>query len=595
MITWYILCFFSIIATPVIIYQFITKLFYSYSRLKVKPINFISNTNTEDFTRNRYTKSKVPDNLDVIVIGSGIGGLTCGSLLAKGGKRVVVLEQHYIAGGTTHSFEDKGVEHETGLHYIGNIEKRKPILDLVSHTPIEWCKLGWERDDGRFVYDEIFIGDNAYEFEAGEKNLFNYLMKRFPETNELNLLTYFRMIKRAAKKELFFVAKILPFKFMGKLISLFDAEYKYFCETSAYDIVKSLFFDEELIAVLFGQFGDYGMTPKTASFFIHASIVNHYLEGGWFPKGGTGVIANEMCKTINVYGGEVLVGKKVTRILCDKEGAYGVEMQNGDVLRAKNIISATGVRNTFHSLMKYNDYPKIYDTMLEKMPPSVQHMYCFVKLDGSPKSLNLRSSNFWIYPHADHDKTINEFLEDPINAPIPLFMGFSSMKDSNWENKYPGFSNAIILTVAKKEWFEEWENERCMKRGQDYEEFKKQIGERMLEEGLFRFYPELRDKVLETNFGTPLSTQFYLNAFGGESYGMDMNLYRLTQSINLRPRTDINGLFLTGQDVCTLGVTGAMMAGVLTANVVAGYDNMTDIVLGNNIVKDLKRFEKVLI
>ena len=71
-----------------------------------------------------------------------------------------------------------------------------------------------------------------------------------------------------------------------------------------------------------------------------------------------------------------------------------------------------------------------------------------------------------------------------------------------------------------------------------------------------------------------------------------MNFYRLTQAVDLKPKTEINGLYLTGQDICTLGVTGAMMSGVLTANVIGGYDNMTDIVIGNNIVRDLsnKRF-----
>jgi len=214
-------------------------------------------------------------------------------------------------------------------------------------------------------------------------------------------------------------------------------------------------------------------------------------------------------------------------------------------------------------------------------------MYCFVKLDGTPEELNLRSSNFWIYPHGDYEKVISDFLEDPLNAPIPLFMGFSCMKDSEWSNKYPNHSNAIILTEAKKEWFEEWENEKCMKRGNDYEDFKNQIGKRMLEEGLFRFYPELREKVLHFNIASPLTTQYYLNACDGESYGLDMNYYRLTQSVELRPKTNINGLYLTGQDICSLGVTGAMMAGVLTANVLAGYDNIIDILLGNNIVKDL--------
>jgi all-trans-retinol 13,14-reductase len=570
---------------PYLLYTIVYKIYNSKKRIIGVAKNEIDNT--KEYNKNRYTKSKVPKDLDVIVIGSGIGGLTSAALLAKAGKKVLVLEQHYIAGGTTHSFEDKGVEHETGLHYIGNIEKRKPILDLITYNPIEWCKMGWEREDGRFVYDEIFIGDNHYEFEAGECNLIAYLRKRFPHEHPINFIKYFSLIKRAAKKELFFLSKILPFKFIANLITYFDSQYNYFCNTSAYDVVKTCFNDEELISVLFGQFGDYGMTPKTASFFIHASIVNHYLEGGWFPKGGTGLIANEICKTIHQYGGEVLVAKGVKEIKCSNSRAVGVVMENGDFIEAPKIISAVGVRNTFHRLMKNNKYPSIYDEMLEKMPPSVQHMYCFVKLDGSPKDLNLRSNNFWIYPHVDHDKTIEDFLEDPINAPIPLFMGFSSMKDQNWQNKYPNVSNAIILCVGKKEWFDSWENERCMKRGKDYEDFKKEIGVRMLEEGLFRFYPELREKVLETNFASPLSSQFYLNAYSGESYGMDMNLYRLTQSIDLRPRTDINGLFLTGQDICTLGVTGAMMGGVLTANVIAEYDNFIDITIGNNIVKDL--------
>ena len=109
----------------------------------------------------------------------------------------------------------------------------------------------------------------------------------------------------------------------------------------------------------------------------------------------------------------------------------------------------------------------------------------------------------------------------------------------------------------------------------------------MLEEGLFRFYPDLRDKVLETNIGTPLSTQFYLNTVDGESYGLDMNHYRLTKTDSLRPKTTVNNLYITGQDICTLGVTGAMMGGVLTATSVAKYDNIIDIILGNNIVKDL--------
>ena len=125
-----------------------------------------------------------------------------------------------------------------------------------------------------------------------------------------------------------------------------------------------------------------------------------------------------------------------------------------------------------------------------------------------------------------------------------------------------------------------------MKRGKDYESFKNEFGEKMLEEGLLKHYPELRDKIVEFNMGTPLSNQFYLNSVDGESYGLDLN-YKRMSSLDLKPKTDINGLYLTGQDITIMGFTGAMMSGVLTANVLAGYDNFIDIILGNNIIKDL--------
>lgn len=581
-----LICFFTTVLAFYTITTFFHKKYYnSYKRI----INHKDKKEIvdKDYTRTRYNRKRIPTKIDTIVIGSGIGGLTSAALLSKFGKRVLVLEQHYIAGGTMHSFVDKGVEHETGLHYIGNIEKRKKILDLICYKPIEWCKLGWEREDKRFVYDELFIEDDHYELEAGEKNIVNYLTRKFPHINKHLFVTYFKHIKYAASKDTYFISKIIPYHFLIYIISLWDKDYYYYCNTKAIDLINQIFNfpDENLISVLFGQFGDYGVMPNEVSFFVHANIVNHYLDGGWFPKGGTGVIANEICKTIEHNNGAVLVGKKVDEILIHKNNAYGVRMETGDIIYCNEVISAAGLRNTFDKLVKKDI--KLYKDMLENMGPSVQHMYCFVKLDGNPKDLKLRSSNFWIYPDKNYDRLFKNFLENPLEEKMPLFMGFSSMKDENWSKNYPGVSNAIILTVAKKEWFNEWEHEKCTKRSDDYVDFKNRIGERMLEEGLFRFYPDLRDKVLETNIGTPLSTQFYLNAVDGESYGLDMNNYRLTKTDALRPKTTVNNLYITGQDICTLGITGAMMGGVLTASSVAKYDNIMDIILGNNIVKDL--------
>ena len=76
------------------------------------------------------------DNYDVIVIGSGVGGLCSACLLAKQGNRVLVLEKHYKAGGFTHMFKRKGYEWDTGVHYIGNVHEEdhqfRKLFDYLS-------------------------------------------------------------------------------------------------------------------------------------------------------------------------------------------------------------------------------------------------------------------------------------------------------------------------------------------------------------------------------------------------------------------------------------------------------------------------------
>ena len=556
------------------------------------------------YNKTRFLKKRVPEGIDVLIIGSGISSLTLAGLLSKAGKKVLVIEQHYIAGGTTHSFEMDGIEHETGLHYVGNIEKRMKILNMITGKDrIEWAQLGGETQ--KKIYDKIIIDGKTYNFETGEENLKKYLIEEFPD-EEKGIIRYFELVKRVSKKDLFFNLKSINYyypvieKYVDRFLTYFlkyiDPCYYKYCKKTAYDTIKEFIEDDELISVLCGQFGDYGSPPKKVNFFMHASIVNHYLDGEYFPKGGTNTISNKLIKSIEERGGKVLVSKGVKEIIIADNHAIGVIMDNDIEIYAKEIVSSVGIRNTFTKLVKRDiiDYANNlyknntetpfkllktidrYKVLMENIPYSERHIYCFVKIKGNPKDLGLTSSNLWVYPHNNYEQLLEEFLEDPIENPIPLFIGFSCMKDPEWDSKYPGYSNCVILTVGKSEWFEEWGDTKPNKRGESYDNYKKQIGDRMMNE-LNRLYPQLEDKIESFNIATPLSTKYY----------MDINSYRFLNGWDLKPRTPIKNLYLTGQDICTLGFTGAMMSGVLTANVMMGYDNPIDIILGNNIIRDL--------
>jgi len=537
-----------------------------------------------------FTKRKLDNDYDVIIIGSGIGGLTCAGLLSRVGKKVLVLEQHTIAGGCTHSFVDKGYEFDTGVHYIGNIEKRKKILDLITHKNIEWDQMGTEENG--YLYDEISIEKDIYNFRAGRKAFLEEINKYFPEEID-NVKRYLDYVKEVSKKDTFFNLKVIKYNWLAKLIGQFKcSEFFKSTKETALEVISRFTKNKRLQAVLLGQFGDYGKSPSEESFFVHASIVNHYMEGAWYPRGGSEEIAKNIVPIIESTGGKVLVRKKVKSILVNNGVAYGVEMENGIKVGAKKIISACGAPNTWLKLVPKPYVPKKLVDSINKLGYSCSFTYVFVGMNKSPSELKLRGSNIWHWPNQDYDKMLNDYYKDPLNAPMPMFIGFPCAKDSTWETRYPGKSTAVILTMSKFDEFKKWENTKLKKRGEEYKNIKDQYAKRIIEEGLYYYYPQTKGTVDYVDVASPLTFNYYINSLQGEAYGLDNKPERFSLDDWLRPNTHIKNLYLTGQDITTLGLTGAMMAGVITAHSVLGYGGIDDLITGRNLIEDIMHLNK---
>ncbi len=510
---------------------------------------------------------QLEEQYDAIIIGTGMGSLTTAAFLAKEGKKILMLERHYTAGGFTHVFKRKGYEWDVGIHYIGEVQKENSALrkmfDYITDKNLHWADMGE-------VYDQIIIGNKKYDFVKGVDNFIDQIVSYFPEERKA-IEAYVDLVFKANKAMgKFYINKTLP-NIIGNLVGgILQKPYKEFSDKTTYEVLRSLTDNEELIKVLCGQYGDYGLPPKQSSFAMHASVVKHYFGGGSFPIGGSSEIVKTIDPVIEASKGTILISAEVEEIILEKRRAVGVKMSDGKCFYAPLIISGAGIMNTYKKMIsKDHKIFKKFSEQLTKVNPSVAHGCLYIGLNGSPEELKLAKKNLWIYPDdLDHDGCVDRFLKDH-EQPFPVvYVSFPSAKDPDWSNRYPGKSTIDIITLLPFESFHQWDKTRWMKRGDTYEAYKERFAQRLLNH-LFEIFPHLKDKVDCYELSTPLTTKHFVNYEQGELYGLEHTPERYKQKF-LNPRTPIKGLYLTGQDIVTAGVGGALFSGFITATAITG-------------------------
>lgn len=523
----------------------------------------------------RYRSTRLDGPYDAIVIGSGIGGMTAAACLAELGRRVLVLEQHYTAGGFTHSYSRNGYEWDVGVHYIGDVGAKhtmtRKLFDFISNEQLEWAPM----DDH---FDRIFIGKESFDLVATPKRYRQELLKHFPEEEQAIDEYFKRMSLAAGSMRMLTLEKILsgPASAMVHLWRKWKAPN--WLNNTTREVLESLTSNQKLIAVLTGQWGDNGLPPAESSFIIHSLIARHYLYGGYYPVGGSSRIAETIIPQIQKNGGELFTYASVEEILIEGGKAVGVRMTDGTDIRAPIVISNAGVFNTFGKLLpekvaKQSGYLKKLDTVKRSMAS----LGMYIGIQDTAENLNLPKTNYWLYNSEDYEGSLKRFLADPENETIPLvYISFPSAKDPAFLDKYPGRSTIEIVSPGPKEWFEKWADQPWGKRGEDYDALKEKWSQRLLER-LYEHFPHLRGKIDYYELSTPLSTDFFCRYEEGEIYGLDHGPSRFEQRW-LKPKTNIPGLYLTGQDVITCGVAGAMIGGLATAVAITGKE-------GRNLAK----------
>jgi all-trans-retinol 13,14-reductase len=297
-------------------------------------------------------------------------------------------------------------------------------------------------------------------------------------------------------------------------------------------------------------------------------VANHYFEGGYYPVGGSGRIAETIIPIINRAGGSVLVNAEVSEIIVEHGRVQGVRMaRDGAILRAPLVISDAGAVNTYTKLLSEECRTELsIDKELNRLSPSLAHLCLYVGLKATAKELALQRANIWIYPNERHEENLAA-ARASIDAPFPLvYLSFPSAKDPDFARRHPGRATIEVITVASCEHFQNWQDTDWQKRGSKYKALKERLAGRLLDV-LYEHVPQVRGKVDLYELSTPLTTKHFCNYDSGEIYGIDHTPSRFRARL-LRPRTAISGLYLTGQDIVTCGVAGALMGGLLSASTI---------------------------
>ena len=490
------------------------------------------------------------ETFDTVIIGSGLGGLVCAAILSKEGQRVCVLEKNDQVGGSLQTFQHHGSQHDTGVHYMGSLDKGQNLYQLFQYLGLlERLEL---KRLSRDAFDVVLFENDpvAYPFAQGYENFKAQMLAIFPE-EENAIDEYTRLIKAACSQFPFYnISTAAHFDNLDLLAA------------PAKKTIAELTRNTKLQSVLAGNNMLYAGVENQTPFYVHALVVNSFIESSWRCAKGGDQLAKLLAKTIKQQGGEVMRKAAVTSIKeADGKVAY-VQLSTGEKVRGDRFISNLHPANTLQ-LLDSTLLRSAYKNRISRLENSVGSFVLYLELEEN--KVPYTNSNYYYFEQEDVWRGTTCNAED-----WPYTYGlFEAVPKKN-----PQFAEVVsIMTYMKWEEVLPWENSHNTNlnpesRGESYELFKKAKAEKLLAVVAKKF-PDLVKHIKHYEASTPLSYRDYLGYPKGSIYGVIKD-YNEPIKTMISPNTRLENLFLTGQNIKLHGILGVTLSAFVTCSAILG-------------------------
>ncbi|MCG3166296.1 MAG: hypothetical protein POELPBGB_02074 [Bacteroidia bacterium] len=494
---------------------------------------------------------------DVIIIGSGLGGLLCANILAEEGYKICVLEKNQQIGGNLQTFVRDRVIFDTGVHYLGGLGEGENLNRFFNYFGI-MDKLKLEKMDENGFDIVTFEDDNIeYPYAQGYENFIRVLSAKFPAEKEA--------IKKYCEKIQSVCSRFPLYNLQNGESYNSDSE---LLQTNAKDFIASLTKNEKLQNVLAGTNLLYAGIGERTPFYIHALVVNSYILSAWRMVDGGSQIAKLLAKNIRKYGGEILKRHEVKQLKFEGDEICSAELTNGKSVKGKLFISNAHPLTTLELLEK-GKVRKSYYTRFKSLENSVSAFSLYLVFKKNKVKYERR--NYYHFKRNDVWSVTN-YKENE----WPLNYGAFMVSTSKANDFAEGMA---VLTYMKFDEVKQWAN-TCSTvsqpyfRGEDYEDFKRIKSELLIDE-LEKKFPGIRENIKAYYTSTPLSYRDYIATPEGSMYGIVKDCFDPLKTM-VPARTKVKNLFFTGQNLHFHGVLGVTVSAFVTCSEILGLNYLLD-------------------